>query len=230
MSAERTRPPPFYCPACGKKHRADLSAIQGHPGAVAKVACARCKTVMALHIGDDGLPKCELPDHTVTKVGPAAASAPSPPGTGLPSGGVMSKPALLVPVLAAAVIAAVVSFVVAQAAGGGAAPPKAGAADAGALEKTIQELRAEVAGLKEALGRTDAAAAHAKSDNDARLLVLGERMAKLEGAVATRTGEHESMKASAAAAAEATKDFNGRIEANYTNLRVLTKRVEALEK
>jgi hypothetical protein len=220
MGSDRSTPPPFYCPACGKKHRADLSALLGQPGAVAKVTCARCGAVMALRIGEDGLPRCEIPQPAAD----AAAPAARPVGRKTPSGGPMPKSALLVPVLAAAVAAAVVSFVVAKAAGGKPPPAKAGD-EVAALHKTVDDLRGEVASLREALATATAASKHDHSDLQAQLQVATERVGKLEGAA----GKSAELAKAVAAAQEATKDFNGRIEANYTTLHALSKRVEKLE-
>ena len=39
---EEKKPPPFYCPTCGQKHRADLSDLTGMDDAMARVTCAGC--------------------------------------------------------------------------------------------------------------------------------------------------------------------------------------------
>lgn len=62
------KPPAFYCPECGQKHRADLSKLVGTPGALMRLACVGCKIPLAISLGEDGLPVCKRDD-------PAAAEA-----------------------------------------------------------------------------------------------------------------------------------------------------------
>lgn len=81
MSADTPTTPPFYCPACGKKHRADLSALGDGSLALARVTCARCEVVMSIFLGSDGLPKCEAQLRPEPRVDPlyqdqSAATSP----------------------------------------------------------------------------------------------------------------------------------------------------------
>ena len=223
MSVEPTRPPPFYCPACGKKHRADLSALQGSTGAVARVTCARCETVMSLRIGDDGLPKCEIPDQPSTTVSAGLPAAAAP-------GGAMAKPSMSLSLLAAAVVAAVVSFGVGRLSAPGEGSAAAGGdARIAALETRLadlqRDLRAAQAKAGEAHDMASAARDGAKS--------VGSSVQDGMGANAAKVAAIEKAQGALGEAFDTVKaDYkllNGRIEANYANLRGVTKRVEALE-
>jgi len=223
MSADPSRPPPFYCPACGKKHRADLSGIQGAPGAIARVTCARCETVMSLRIGDDGLPKCEILDQPSTAVGAAAPATHAP-------GGAMAKSSMSLSLLVAAVVAAVVSFGVGRLS----APGETAAAPQD--EGRMATLEARIADLQR-----DLRAAQAKAE-EAHALAAGARdgISSLGGSIqggmqanASKVTAIEKAQNALGTAFETVqanyKALNGRIEQNYVNLRGVTKRVEALE-
>ena len=213
MSAESTRQPPFYCPACGKKHRADLSALRDQAGAAAKVTCARCESVMTLRVGPDGLPKCESNE---------------------PIGGPMSqpdvkKPGLLVPIAAAAVVAAAVSFGLVSAL-------KPAPAAAPRDDARLEALEAQVRQLTTSLEASEARAKDAVGE-------LAELTRKLEGRVngaeqtvaalgkSVATIEQGAAKVNAAFVSiqKDHEDHAGRIEANRVTGRQLAKRVEALE-
>jgi len=212
MSTESPRQPPFYCPACGKKHRADLSALQGQASAVAKVTCARCETVMALRMGADGLPKCEANE---------------------PLGGPMSqpdvkKPGLLLPLAAAAILAAVVSFGVASAIKPAATTPQADPRLA-TLEEQVRKLAValdEAAAREQALRRDyqDAVAGVAQRTVSAEKTVasLGQTVTGLESQTAQISKSFLTIQKEHA-------DHGGRIEANRVTGRQLDKRLRALE-
>lgn len=212
MSTESPRQPPFYCPACGKKHRADLSALQGRSGAVAKLACARCEAEITLRIGVDGLPKCEVIE---------------------PSGGPMSqpdvtKPRLLLPLATAAILAAAISFAVASAVQPASAPAKEDPR-IGALQRQVETL---ALALQEA--RQQDAARHAAIDE--RLARMGSRIEGAETTVASlgqtvSAVEDGAAKISTAFLAIQTdhEDHGNRIEANRVTTRQLDKRLKALE-
>lgn len=212
MSTDSPRQPPFYCPACGKKHRADLGALRGTAGAVAKVTCGRCETVMALRIGADGLPKCEANE---------------------PIGGPMSqpeskKPSLLLPIAAAAVVAAGISVGLLSVLKPEPAAPAPDPRIAG-LEEEVRKLAVALdeATAREQALRRDLVDAMAKADAriegaEKTVASLGEtvtgiegRAAKLSSAFLTIQKDHE--------------DHGGRIEANRVTARQLDKRVKALE-
>jgi serine/threonine protein kinase len=55
---EPKKPPAFYCPACGQKHRADLSQLQEEAGAAMQLACAGCAIRLKVTLDDGGLPAC----------------------------------------------------------------------------------------------------------------------------------------------------------------------------
>lgn len=213
MSAASPRQPPFYCPACGKKHRADLSALAGQAGAVAKVTCARCETVMSLRMGGDGLPKCEANE---------------------PLGGPMSqpdakKPSLLVPIAAAAVVAAAVSFGLLSAL---TPAPAAAPKDDARLEALETQVRKLAVALDEATAREQ----ELRRDLQDREARLAQR---LEGAEKTVTSLGQSVATIEQGAARINaafvtiqadhKDHAGRIEANRVTGRQLAKRIETLE-
>ena len=44
MSEAERQPPPFYCPLCGQKHRADLTPLEKRPGASVSTRCRRCES------------------------------------------------------------------------------------------------------------------------------------------------------------------------------------------
>ncbi len=79
------KPPAFYCPACGQKHRADLSGLAGTPGAVMKLACVGCQVSLAVSIGADDGPVCvrdEPAPEASAKKKPAASEKPAAPTKG----------------------------------------------------------------------------------------------------------------------------------------------------
>lgn len=213
MSTESPRQPPFYCPACGKKHRADLSALQQQDGAVAKVTCHRCEAVMSLRLGDDGLPKCEAQE---------------------PIGGAMSqsasnKPSLLLPMAAAAIIAVVASVGVGLAL----KPAPAGPAEdprVEALEKQVESLRGEVATLREQVQQTtDELAADSKTFA-ARIDGAEKAVASLGETVTGMEQRTAKLATSFLGIQKDHEDHAGRIEANRVAAFQLRKKVEALEK
>ena len=216
----------FRCPKCGHKHAADLSPMEGHPGMHGKVPCAECHALMWISLNDDGTATAELYEahlHDVyekkleatVKAATVNAAVAAPPASG---GGWLG------PVIAAAVVAAVVSFALGNRGTDGKATT---AAPAPGLEREIQSLSAAVSASEEA--RAD----------------LAKKLASLETAVAahgvalTTPAAEPAQGAPDAGLAELKQkleqalaryaDLNGRIEGNYTNLRLALKRLEALE-
>ncbi|MDJ0973095.1 MAG: bifunctional serine/threonine-protein kinase/formylglycine-generating enzyme family protein [Planctomycetota bacterium] len=59
MTGDEKKPPPFFCPSCGQKHRADISALIGVEGAVMKATCAGCGIALAVSLDEDDLPVCK---------------------------------------------------------------------------------------------------------------------------------------------------------------------------
>ena len=70
MTTPEKKPPAFYCPECGQKHRADLSALEGKAGAMAKMNCAGCGILLGVTLDEDDLP---IPAALETSVGEAPA-------------------------------------------------------------------------------------------------------------------------------------------------------------
>lgn len=222
MSAESPRPPPFYCPACGKKHRADLSALQGAPGAVARVTCARCEAVMSLKLGADGLPKCEILEHPSREDVAAAPAA-------APAGGAMATKNLSLSLIAAAVVAAVVSFGVGRLTGGGEAAPPQDDGKVVALEQQVAVLARD---LRAARSKAEDAHALATTAHAGVRTLTGS----IEEGMQANTAKVTAIEKAQGALGEAFegikaqyKAFNGRIEKNYVDLRGVNKRVKALE-
>ncbi len=48
------KPPPFYCPACGRKHRAAIDALKENPAARMLATCAQCGIQMSVGLKPDG--------------------------------------------------------------------------------------------------------------------------------------------------------------------------------
>lgn len=82
--AAGTKQPPFFCPLCGQKHRADLSALRGQEGATLRTRCRQCGAGLAVGL-EDGQPVTdvtEAPPET-----PAPVAQPDPVPTPAPAGG-----------------------------------------------------------------------------------------------------------------------------------------------
>lgn len=77
MSGEEKKPPPFFCPKCGQKHRADLSELSGVVGAVMKTPCAGCGIDLAVTLDEDDLPVCQVLEE-YAGAQPAVAPPPAP--------------------------------------------------------------------------------------------------------------------------------------------------------
>ncbi len=213
MSTESPRPPPFYCPACGQKHRADLSALKARASAVAKLACSRCEVVMALQLGADGLPKCEMNE-------PRGVPMSQPD---------VKKPSWLVPLAAAVLAAAVVSFAVVSATTN--APAAAAKEDPriAVLEQTVKDLRGEMAALQGALRQQTAAHDGAVDADTAWRRGTDETVAALGKTMETLGAQQAKLSTTFIAQQAESKNLNGRIESNYTSLRGLAKRLKVLE-
>ena len=231
MSAEQQPPPPFYCPACGKKHRADLSGLRGTAGAQAKVVCARCEIVMSIFLGEDGLPKCEVLERPAAKNEPVAASSEAPAAARPPSdGGTMSKSSLPLQLAAAAVIAAVVSFVVVSATKPAEAPkspdtqtPATGVMDKLAqLEARLATSEREVRAGKLALVQMGKDLRAAVESNAKGLNAQGKTLSGIEQLQGTTDEALKKIQGS-------YKRLDGRIEGNYTQLSSLKRQVKKIQ-
>jgi hypothetical protein len=213
MSTESPRPPPFYCPACGQKHRADLSALQARADAVAKLACSRCEVVMALQLGADGLPKCEMNE-------PRGVPMSQPD---------VKKPSLLIPLAVAVVAAAVVSFAVVSATKSNPAPVAKEDPRIAALEQTVKDLRGEVGALQGVVRQQAAGKGEAATASQAWRRGTDEAVAALGKTMETLSGQQVKLSTAFLGQQSETKSLNGRIESNYTSVRGLTKRLKAVE-
>lgn len=222
------KPPPFYCPACGKKHRADLSALIGHEGAHAKVTCHRCNVEMTLFLGSDGLPKCEVRDAAAqaagTQTSSAVATTAAHPAA---SGGSMPKSNVMV-LVAAAVIAGVVSFLATSLGG---AKPSGDDARIGKLEAALEQAQAQIAALRDAAGAPQPA-----GDVEGLKRTIGAKVASLRKTVSANgdgignlTQMFQKANANFTKLGADYKALNGRIEANYQKGRELDKRMKAVE-
>ena len=76
------KPPAFYCPSCGQKHRTNLDPLVGKPGAVIRLACRGCKVPLALRLDAQDQPACALED--VAAPSPAPAPTPEEPKPAAP--------------------------------------------------------------------------------------------------------------------------------------------------
>ena len=82
MEGDTKKPPPFFCPACGQKHRAPIDNLLANPGAVLRVSCSGCTKRLAVSLNADGTLACTLASDTtadVTAPAPEAAPAPKAP-------------------------------------------------------------------------------------------------------------------------------------------------------
>ncbi len=223
MDADTAPPPPFYCPACGRKHRADLGALRARDHAAARLTCVRCQALLSLRLGTDGLPRCEVLTPSPTDV---PAPAPRAPRT---AGDAMKKVPLPLTLIASAVVAAVVGFAAAGARQPATAPPPDEAARITVLEATAARLTtrldAQARQVQAALQQAQAAEARVTAMRtwaEGGLRTNAATVRGLESARGAITKDVERLRAEYRA-------LQGRIEGNYVNLRGLTKRLKALE-
>ncbi|MCA9317335.1 MAG: SUMF1/EgtB/PvdO family nonheme iron enzyme [Planctomycetes bacterium] len=79
MEGDTKKPPPFFCPACGQKHRAPIDNLLANPGAVLRVSCSGCTKRLAVSLNADGTLACTLASDTTADVtAPAPEAAPAP--------------------------------------------------------------------------------------------------------------------------------------------------------
>ncbi len=76
-AAEGRKPPPFFCPACGQKHRARRDSLPSGPGAVLRTRCAGCGLDLLVSLAADGTLGCERAAEAAA--GPTAAAVAQPP-------------------------------------------------------------------------------------------------------------------------------------------------------
>lgn len=234
MTQPATEQPPFYCPECGHKHRADLSGLVGHPGAHAKVTCHRCGTTLKLHVAPDGMPICERAGEALAGLEDEPAQhAPAPSAQASlatpPRGGGSQIGALLLALLAGAA-GGVGAGQLLPAAGGEkeAAPAPSGLSEAAAralIDQAIQTRSArsatEMASMLEALRGEWNTLRTQMADLSAKVAALP--------APAAAAGQSPELEAELKARLEAgLRSLNGRIEANYQAIKALDQRMEAL--
>ena len=78
MATPEKKPPPFYCPQCGQKHRADLSGLVGQEGASAKITCAGCGIALSVTLDEEGLPQCSALETSAGEMDGTRADTPEP--------------------------------------------------------------------------------------------------------------------------------------------------------
>jgi serine/threonine protein kinase len=74
--SDAKKPPAFFCPACGQKHRTNLDSLTEKPGSVMHLACVGCKEPLALSVDLEGAPVCvrdERPVPAPEETSPAEA-------------------------------------------------------------------------------------------------------------------------------------------------------------
>ncbi|MGE0192034.1 MAG: bifunctional serine/threonine-protein kinase/formylglycine-generating enzyme family protein [Planctomycetota bacterium] len=77
MEGDTKKPPPFFCPSCGQKHRAPIDNLVANPGAVLRVACSACTKPLAVTLNADGSLACVLVEEGAAPPDPPAASTPA---------------------------------------------------------------------------------------------------------------------------------------------------------
>ena len=230
----------FRCPKCGHKHAADLSRMEGHPEIHGKVPCAECHTLLWISLNDDGSTEVEIyekhlhevyekkAEHAV-EAAIAQAQAQVAPGAATPAGGAGGW---IGPVLAAAVVAAVVSLALGTSGkkkDDTPAGPPAGAVAASDLTSLGEDLRAEMATAAGAAEQARADLAQGITELQAALARATEAHVPGAGADPDAAAALQALTAKVEKALANYQELNGRIEANYTNLRLALKRLEALE-
>ena len=81
MAAQDTekKPPPFYCPKCGQKHRADITPLQQKPGSVLKAKCKGCGLALGVSMNADGTLKAAAFAETPSAPEPLTSALAAPP-------------------------------------------------------------------------------------------------------------------------------------------------------
>lgn len=84
MSADAKKPPAFFCPACGQKHRTPIDSLEGKPGAYLRATCVKCALPLRVSLAEDGSLACEKYEEAVVPpaipVPPAVSAPPVPAG------------------------------------------------------------------------------------------------------------------------------------------------------
>jgi hypothetical protein len=206
--------------------------MEGHPEIHGKVPCAECHALMWISLKEDGSTGVELYEQHLHEVYEKKATEAVEAATGgagaaqAPAAGRSSGIGML---LAAAVVAAVVSFAVTSMRGGEDAKKKPAGTDT-ALSGRLDALRGELQTAIGVAGEARAKMAHSLSTLQASAAEHAAALAAVprDGGGAA-TADLEAFKAEVAKALANYTELNGRIEANYTNLRLALKRLDALE-
>jgi hypothetical protein len=229
--------PPFYCPECGHKHRADLTMLAEHPGSHAKVKCHRCGLVIQLSVDAEGMPVVERADgglaglekEAVSAAPPRSAPPPSPnpePAAARSGGG-----GFVTTVLVAAIVGGAVAHFVPR--------PEKKAEETATPDTGMEDRLASLDLRLEELAREVKSAAQAPSADPGALAQANARFAEIEArltalkaeAKAVGDGARSELETRGAALQkkldEGLKSLNGRIESNYQALKALEKRLPA---
>jgi len=231
--------PPFYCPECGHKHRADLTMLAEHPGSHAKVKCHRCGLVIQLSVDAEGMPVVERADGGLPGLEkePVSAapprSAPPPPPLPEPTASRGGGGGLFAAAIVAAIVSAAVTMLVPRPEKKDVAAP---APDTGmedrfaSLDLRLEELSREVKSATPDAGVDAGALAQA----NARFAELEARLTALKADVkAAGDGARSELESRGATLQkkldEGLRSLNGRIESNYQALKALEKRLPGNE-
>ena len=84
------KPPAFFCPDCGQKHRTSLENLEGKAGALMHLQCVGCKTPLAISLGEDGRPVCVRDEPAAKET--ASADRPDAGEAGPKAGGPPKAP------------------------------------------------------------------------------------------------------------------------------------------
>jgi transcription elongation factor Elf1 len=231
MSTDSHEPKRFECPDCGRRHKADLHGMVGHPEVHGKVPCASCGKTLWISLDEEGQPVVVLYEEhlheAIHQERIAAQQAKAEAAAVTQAAAVQESSAgggssVLLTLITAAIVAAAVSLLMG---GGKGEDGRDGRIDAlGAEIEALQSappppeldvLNQRIVALEKQLGARIDALKKAGGGDDAVLRAIEETKTELSSAI-------EAVKA-------AYKTLDGRIEGNYTTLRQIDKRLKALE-
>ena len=72
------KPPPFFCPSCNQKHRANIDELLGNPQAVMRATCTRCGLSLTITLNEDGSLACADASDESSADAPAADDPGAP--------------------------------------------------------------------------------------------------------------------------------------------------------
>ncbi len=88
---DEKKPPAFYCPKCGQKHRADLSGLVGKEGAVMKTHCVGCGLELGVSLDEDELPRVQALEISLGEAPPEETPKEDAPKDDTPAAPVPKK-------------------------------------------------------------------------------------------------------------------------------------------